>query len=63
MRIIFLGTAAGVPEPKRNCTCILIDVAGCRYFIDTDRHGECPFHRKNRKAKAFSFRLYHSGIS
>ncbi len=34
MRIIFLGTAAGVPEPNRKCTCTLIDVGGCRYFID-----------------------------
>ena len=55
MRIVFLGTAAGVPEPKRNCTCILIDVAGCRYFIDTDRHGECPFHRKKSEGKGVFF--------
>ncbi len=34
MRITFLGTSHGVPEPNRKCSCTMIEVAGNVYFID-----------------------------
>ncbi len=34
MRITFLGTSHGVPEPNRNCSCALLEVADKRYLID-----------------------------
>ena len=34
MRITFLGSSHGVPEPNRKCTCIMIETAGRHYFID-----------------------------
>lgn len=34
MKITFLGSSHGVPEPHRRCTCTLIEVDGKRYFID-----------------------------
>lgn len=34
MRIEFLGTSHGRPEPNRKCSCILVEVAGAYYFFD-----------------------------
>jgi len=34
MRITFLGTSHGVPEPNRACSCTMIEVQGRYYFID-----------------------------
>ncbi len=34
MRISFLGSSHGVPEPNRRCSCALIEAGGGRYFID-----------------------------
>lgn len=34
MKITFIGSSHGVPEPNRKCTCIMIEVAGRVYFID-----------------------------
>ena len=34
MKIIFLGTSHGVPEPHRGCSTTLIEVGGTYYFID-----------------------------
>ena len=34
MRIEFLGTSHGRPEPNRRCSCIMVEVAGERYLFD-----------------------------
>lgn len=34
MKITFLGSSHGVPEPNRKCTCIMIEVGERVYFID-----------------------------
>jgi len=34
MRIVFLGTSHGVPEPDRKCSSTLIEVGNSRYIID-----------------------------
>ena len=34
MRIVFLGTSHGVPEPNRRCSSTVIEVDGSHYFID-----------------------------
>lgn len=34
MRIVFLGSSHGVPEPNRRCSSILVEVGENRYFID-----------------------------
>ena len=34
VRIIFIGTSHGVPEPNRRCSSTLIEVGEKRYFID-----------------------------
>jgi len=34
MRIIFLGTSHGAPEPNRRCSSILIEIGEARYIID-----------------------------
>lgn len=34
MRIVFLGSSHGVPEPNRRCSSILVEVGESRYFID-----------------------------
>jgi len=34
MKITFLGTSHGVPEPNRKCTCIMIEAGGNVYFVD-----------------------------
>ncbi len=34
MKITFLGSSHGVPEPNRNCSCAMIEIGDNRYFID-----------------------------
>lgn len=34
MKITFIGSSHGVPEPHRKCTCIMIEVGEKVYFID-----------------------------
>ncbi len=34
MRITFVGSSHGVPEPNRKCACTMIEVKGNIYFID-----------------------------
>ena len=34
MKITFVGSSHGVPEPNRKCTCIMIEVGENIYFID-----------------------------
>ena len=34
MRITFIGTSHGVPEPNRKCSCTLIEIADRKYLID-----------------------------
>lgn len=34
MRFTFIGTSHGVPEPNRQCSCILVTVGKNRYLID-----------------------------
>lgn len=34
MKIKFLGTSHGVPEPNRHCTSVLVEAAGKYYLID-----------------------------
>lgn len=34
MKITFLGSSHGYPEPGRKCSCAMIEVKGARYFID-----------------------------
>lgn len=34
MKITFLGSSHGVPEPNRRCACTMIEVSGRYYFID-----------------------------
>lgn len=34
MRITFLGTSHGIPEPNRRCSCTMIEVDNNIYFID-----------------------------
>ena len=34
MKITFVGSSHGVPEPHRQCSCTMIEVAGNTYFVD-----------------------------
>jgi ribonuclease BN (tRNA processing enzyme) len=34
MKITFLGTSHGVPEPNRRCSCTMVEVGGRYYFVD-----------------------------
>ncbi len=34
MKLTFIGTSHGVPEPERRCSCTMIEVAGRYYFVD-----------------------------
>lgn len=34
MKVIFLGSSHGVPEPGRKCSCIMIEVGENHYFVD-----------------------------
>lgn len=34
MRIVFLGTSHGVPEPDKRCSCIMLEVGENHYLID-----------------------------
>ncbi len=34
MKITFLGTSHGVPQPGRRCSCTMIQVGGNTYFVD-----------------------------
>ncbi len=34
MKITFLGSSHGVPEPNRKCSCVLLEVGNNRYLID-----------------------------
>ena len=34
MRITVVGSSHGVPEPRRRCACIMIEIAGRTYFVD-----------------------------
>lgn len=34
MRVVFLGSSHGIPEPNRRCSCILVEVGDNRYFVD-----------------------------
>ena len=34
MKIVFLGSSHGVPEPNRKCACAMIEVQGRYYFVD-----------------------------
>lgn len=34
MRVKFIGTSHGVPEPNRQCSCTMIETKGRYYFID-----------------------------
>ena len=34
MKITFIGSSHGVPEPHRKCTCIMIEVGENVYFVD-----------------------------
>lgn len=34
MRIVFLGTSHGIPQPGRKCSCTLVETAGQFYLID-----------------------------
>lgn len=34
MRIVFLGTSHGVPEPNRRCSSTVIETGGSYYFVD-----------------------------
>ena len=50
MKITFLGTSHGVPEPNRRCSCTMIEISGRYYFIDMGvmlfddliKRGICP---------------------
>ena len=34
MKITFIGSSHGVPEPNRRCACALVEAAGRHYFVD-----------------------------
>jgi len=34
MRITFIGTSHGIPEPGRKCSCTMIEAGGRYYFVD-----------------------------
>ncbi len=34
MRIVFLGTSHGIPQPGRKCSCTLVETAGRIYLVD-----------------------------
>lgn len=34
MKIIFLGSSHGVPEPNRRCACTMLEISGRYYFVD-----------------------------
>lgn len=34
MKITFIGSSHGVPEPNRKCTCIMVEVGERVYFVD-----------------------------
>ncbi len=34
MRITFIGSSHGIPEPNRKCSCTMVEIKGRYYFID-----------------------------
>ena len=34
MKIVFLGSSHGVPEPNRKCSSALIEAGGSKYIVD-----------------------------
>ena len=34
MKLVFIGTSHGVPEPDRRCSSCILEVNGCRYLLD-----------------------------
>lgn len=34
MKLTFIGTSHGVPEPERRCSCAMLEVSGRYYFVD-----------------------------
>ena len=34
MRITFVGSSHGIPEPNRKCSCIMLEMGDRIYFID-----------------------------
>ena len=34
MRIVFLGTSHGIPQPGRKCSCTMVEAAGRIYLVD-----------------------------
>ena len=47
MRIVFLGSSHGVPEPNRKCSSTLIEVGDKRYFIDMGMQSVCELITRN----------------
>ena len=47
MRIVFLGSSHGVPEPNRKCSSTLIEVGDKRYFIDMGMQSICELITRN----------------
>ena len=47
MKITFLGTSHGVPEPDRRCSCAMLEVSGNYYFIDMGTQAMEDIVRRN----------------
>lgn len=42
MKITFIGSSHGVPEPHRKCSCIMIEIGEQVYFIDMELRPSMP---------------------
>lgn len=45
MRLKFIGTSHGVPEPVRRCSCTMLEIGGKYYFIDMGTQAIEDIHR------------------
>lgn len=34
MRLTFIGSSSGVPQPRRHCSCLMVEAQGRYYFVD-----------------------------
>lgn len=46
MKLTFIGTSHGVPEPTRRCSCTMLEIAGKYYFIDMGTQAMEDIHRR-----------------
>ncbi len=52
MKITFLGSSHGVPEANRKCSCMMVEVGECIYFVDMGTPVVDQLRRRGRSMDA-----------